>query len=150
MKTQINVLKGFTFTFPNGEKETFAPGLREIDDQFAEHFFVKAHCGETSTDGDADLRHQLDLAGAALSQERTRASDLFTELQSVGDELAVERLRANDLTAQLAAERVRTNDLTAQLDTANIALTGGAEAMNALATANNDLTAQLAAATKKK
>lgn len=148
MKTKINVLKGFTFTYPNGEKENFAPGLREIDPEFVNHFFVKAHCGEAVTD-ENDLHAALDRAGLALldmrnalDEQRTRANDLATQLASVGDELATERTRVNDLTQQLA-------DATNAVNAAAAHATETEAAMAALATANADLTAQLAAKVKK-
>ena len=50
---KIRVTEAFSFTAPDGTIQHFTPGMREIDDKFADHWYVAAHCREdddSSTD----------------------------------------------------------------------------------------------------
>lgn len=40
---QVTIVKPFTFTHDSGKMQEFKIGVHELDDDVAEHFYVKAH-----------------------------------------------------------------------------------------------------------
>lgn len=104
MKTQINVTTPFTFTYPDRTTERFEVGPRSIDEQHADHFFVKAHCGELSDQGAG--------VNAQLAEATRLIEELTMRLNAVGEELTNANAELDKQDDELEALRAANADLT--------------------------------------
>lgn len=97
---QILVAKGFTLTLDGGERHRFEPGVHEVEEAIAGHWFVRAHlAGEGSQ---PPPEHVVE-ARIADSEAVTAA------LAEAAAQLEVARTRIEDLEAQVAGMVPRTD-----------------------------------------
>lgn len=110
----VNVVKSFTLTLDDGTKREFLPGSRMMEDELANHWFVKPHLGE-APGPDEGLEDQglatleameadLKTAQSRFEQEKATAeADLLAKANEISDaEIALKEAQlalANDRTA---------------------------------------------------
>ncbi|MBU9818152.1 hypothetical protein J1781_25325 [Rahnella sp. C60] len=85
---KIYVLKSFLFNDGSGEPVTFEPGFHDVDDDVAEHWFVKAHI---SPDGEAptiETDSRITELEGQLTERETRITELEGQLTELTAQVA--------------------------------------------------------------
>ena len=88
-----------------GEAKTIVlqPGLQEVEQDIAEHWFVKAHLKEfTSNDSTSHaLRNELDVANATIESLTTQSEAATAQINQLTDDLKNRDKEVADLKIQL-------------------------------------------------
>jgi len=91
---KIYVAKAFTLTHDDGTRTSFDVGNHKVDQEIADHWFVKHHLGEAPAQEGADTSEQakqrlaeLERLAIQLDDERKRLEELSVALDARADEL---------------------------------------------------------------
>ncbi|MBJ8426039.1 STY1053 family phage-associated protein [Acinetobacter bereziniae] len=104
-----------------GEAKTIVlqPGLQEVEQDIAEHWFVKAHA-QAITSSDAlsgELQVALDAANAAIESLTTQSEAATAQINQLTDDLKNRDKEIGDLKIQLAKAQQVQSDAVKQADT---------------------------------
>ncbi len=91
MKT-IYVEKSFLFRPDKGDPVPFAVGSHVVEDDVADHWFVKANCAERPVDTTAsDLQAKLDEANALIQVQAETIADLQAKLDEATKDVSANK-----------------------------------------------------------
>lgn len=106
---KINVVKPFTLSLSATESIDFLPGTQKVSDEIASHWFVQAHCEQSSGDEEPEydpervnqvvqLQTQLieQQEQIATLQQQLTAADSLTETLSAESQVQKSELEARD------------------------------------------------------
>ena len=97
---KIHVHTPFTLTKDDGDKKSFAVGNHEVDDDIADHWYVKVHSGEpaqaAAQDSEADV-------AADLAEQRASLESAANFLNGRAEQLSLVQARLEAREADLKA-----------------------------------------------
>ena len=100
---KIYVLKSFLFNDGSGKPVTFEPGFHDVEDDVAEHWFVKAHI---SPDGEAptiETDSRITELEGQLAERDTKITDLEAKLTERDSRITELEGQLAELTTKVAS-----------------------------------------------
>lgn len=84
---KIYVTKAFNFNLPDKKQEHFSTGFHEVDDEIADHWFVKGHCspdGQAPADEKADLLSVIAALRIQVAERDAQIAELTAKVAADG------------------------------------------------------------------
>ena len=81
--TKIYVVKAFNFNAPDKTQVHFDVGFHEVDEETADHWFVKGHCskdGQAPADEKADLLSVIAALRVQVEEQKAQIAELTAKV----------------------------------------------------------------------